>query len=708
LVIFNSNPFVEDSDAGGIIDGIEFYEGLDPWDPTDDGLDYPDWYKNHPTILNAKSAANALLARGVNPAADELTWVAPESPAENTTHNFDGLVTYVENMTFGQVDANNIECIDIGDADDDGDNDIVVGTSSPGLLVLYENIPSGWDIQVLANYTEYYGVVAAFVTDVAIGHPIKGGDSYIVVSTTYHDTEYLGDIITYRNDVGDTWTNQTINTADVKGGVYSLAIGDLGDNNKTVIAVGSVFDSTKYNGNVTAYYKEGGPWQSEVVALTNQSRVVVTIGDYDSFYDGDEIVYCTYSHNSTLRYITWLSIGVGSGWNHFEIATTSTPGVSYTSFMYVDMGDLEGDDVEELVVAVDRYAADSDSLEFYEGAYPTTGNPFVEDMEFVSDEFDFDDFDNDGMDEVAYIFSNTTLFPTDSWLMIYGINGTGHETWTYVENTFEPLVGAINTGDMDDDGELELLYGTEGNGYLVLWDRAQGALWADQTEIWTINVTLPEPWIYEGQQFPVQVQVNNLGDFDIENLLMVCSHDTRVADYSSPINLVSKIAIDESTTYTFLLWPQTIGNFSIQIDFLSYSPRISHSSTHECIVKPLPATQAIIGQALLDLARTTGNETLLNASMKVGNWFDSVKIDAGQFWAWNADANYTDVLRPGHILPTIEAASFLLDLFRATDEMDYLILALGAGRYIMSLAVETSPDHLAFSPLDRGVHEAAT
>ncbi len=707
LVLFDSDPWIEDTDAGGTIDGIEFFEGLDPHDPTDDGLELPDWYRNHPSMLNAKMAANALIERGVSPANDELTWVAPQSPAIDTTHDHDGLVTYVKNMTFGQVDASNIECIDIGDADDDGDNDIVVGTSLLGLLVLYENTTSGWDIQVLANYTELYGVTA-MVTDVAIGHPISGDDSYIVVGTSYYTSEYLGDVRTFRNDFGDEWTPGTINTDPIVGGVYSLAVGDIGNTNRSVIAVGEVFDSSLYNANVTVYYKEGGPWQSDTVVNTNESRVVVAIGDYESTtYAGNEIVYCTYSHNSTLGYITWKDNGGGSpGWADYEIDTSITPGISYTSFMYVDMGDLNGDGKQELAVAIDRYASDSDSIEFYEGSAPTTPNPFVENIEFVGDEFVFDDFDNDGLDEVAYIFSNSTLFP-ESRLMIYELNLTQHETWTFVENTLEPLVTAICTGDMDGDNDIEMLYGTKGNGWLVLWDRAEGALWADRTQTWTINVTIPEPWIYEGQTFPVKVDINNLGDFNIANLTMTCTHSPLLFDYNSPTNLVSEIVVDGSASYTFLLWPQTIGNFTIDINLDSHAPRISHVSQYQCTVKPLQATQAIIGQALLELALATRNETILNASIKVGNWFDSVKIDAGQFWAWNADANYTDVLRPGHILPTITTANFLLNLFRATKDMDYLILALGAGRYIMSLAVETAPNHLAFSPIDRGVHEAA-
>ncbi|MFW9956252.1 MAG: hypothetical protein ACFFD3_17030 [Candidatus Thorarchaeota archaeon] len=704
LALIDTNPWVEDTDGGGTIDGIEFYEGMNPHDPSDDGLDLPDWYVNHPTILNAKAAAEALLDHGVKPKTDELTWVARDSPAEDTQYDYDGLVTYVKNMTFAQVNADTIECIDIGDVDDDGDGDIVVGTSSPALLVLFENETTGWQMQLRANYTKYYGA-PAWVTDVAIGHAVKNDpDTYIIVGTTYYSSEYLGDVVYYRNDPGDIWINDTINEDAVIGGVYSLAIGKVGDDNRTVLAVGDAFDTTRYNGNVTVYYKEGGSWSSEVVALTNESRVVVTIGNFDINYDGNEIVYCTYSHNTTLGYVTWKAIGVVDlGWSHNKIESISTPGVSYTSFMFVEMGDLEGDGDEELVVGVDRYEADSDSIEFYTGGTPVY---VVEGIEFVGDEFVFDDFDNDGMDEVAYVYSNTSIFP-DSRLMIYEINATEHVIRTFVESTLESLLSGMGTGDMDGDGDIEMLYGTDGNGWLVLWDRARGALWADQEQIWTINVTLLEPWIYEGEQFPIEVKVNNYGEFDIANLTMICSHSPLISDQTYPAILVSEIAIAGSTTYTFLLWPQTIGNFTIDISLTSFSPRISHDSQYHCIVKPLPPTQVRIGQALLDLAKATGNETLLNASMQFGNWLDSVKIDAGQFWAWNADANFTENLVPGYILPTIEAASFLLDLFRTTGEMDYLILALGAGRYIMSLVTEVTPNHLAFSSLDRGVHEAA-
>ncbi|MFX1482759.1 MAG: hypothetical protein ACFFCP_06165, partial [Promethearchaeota archaeon] len=68
---------------------------------------------------------------------------------------------YLSNYTLPQDLAEEIMCVAVGDADNDGDQDIVAGTSDPGLVVLLENIGGSTAVQynstVLANFTKSYG-----------------------------------------------------------------------------------------------------------------------------------------------------------------------------------------------------------------------------------------------------------------------------------------------------------------------------------------------------------------------------------------------------------------------------------------------------------------------------------------------------------------------------------------------------------------------
>jgi len=67
VVLTKSDPRDPDTDGGGTLDGIEYYEGLNPLDASDDILNPPDWYRNHFTMQTAQRAANLLLQNAINP-----------------------------------------------------------------------------------------------------------------------------------------------------------------------------------------------------------------------------------------------------------------------------------------------------------------------------------------------------------------------------------------------------------------------------------------------------------------------------------------------------------------------------------------------------------------------------------------------------------------------------------------------------------------
>ena len=258
------------------------------------------------------------------------------------------------------------------------------------------------------------------------------------------------------------------------GGVYSLSVGKVGDDDKLMVVVGQGFGSALVNRNLTAYTHEAGEWQLTNLLMTNQNRFSVCIGDYDSESIGNEIIFCTYTsvnnnENSTLGYISRQS----EVYHYTQIANfTYLPSDSppYTKFMCVRMGDLEGDGDAELVVALDNYTMNMDSIRIYNAMGSVS---IAAANEWLEDEIAVGDFDNDGRDEVLYGFTNTTLYPT-AWLKYYDWNGSAGDTYL-VGRTTEPFVSAITVGDVDTDGEQELLYGTistSENGKIVVWDYA--------------------------------------------------------------------------------------------------------------------------------------------------------------------------------------------------------------------------------------------
>ncbi|MFX1604502.1 MAG: FG-GAP repeat domain-containing protein [Promethearchaeota archaeon] len=388
-------------------------------------------------------------------------------------------VPYLSNYTLPQDLAKEIMCVAVGDADNDGDQDIVAGTSDPGLVVLLENIGGSTAVQynstVLANFTKSYGLLA-WVPAVAISDLEGTGENSIVVGTTFYDFDYRGGVLRFEKTDSGWQQTECISTGidSVPGGVYSLSVGKVGDDNKLMVVVGQGFGSALVNRNLTAYTHEVGEWQLTNLLMTNQNHFSVCIGDYDSEFIGNEILYCTYTsvnnnENSTLGYISRQS----EVYHYTQIANfTYLPSDSppYTKFMCVRMGDLEGDGDAELVVALDNYSVSSDSIRIYNAMGSVS---IAVANEGVGDEIAMGDFDNDGRDEVLYGFTNATLFPA-VWLKYYDWNGSAGNTYL-VGRTIEPSVSSITVGDVDTDGEQELLYGTYSSsekGKIVVWDYA--------------------------------------------------------------------------------------------------------------------------------------------------------------------------------------------------------------------------------------------
>ncbi|MCG3221990.1 MAG: hypothetical protein H7641_11490, partial [Candidatus Heimdallarchaeota archaeon] len=367
--------------------------------------------------------------------------------------------------TFDQTLWDSIDCIAVGDADNDGDNDIVIGTRPFGGLVVYENTGNENSVEftqiVIANFSfDYYGAVA-FISDIVIADLDGTGNNSILVGTTYFTTGYFGDVVSF-NKTNNVWQEEDfLNGGNaIQGGVYSLDVGEVGPSSENLVAVGQGFDSTRDNCNVTLYKKDIDNWIEEEVIQTYQSRILVSIGDFTTDYDGNEILFCTATDNCSLVYIAY-----DSGIIHQDLFG-GFPGWYNERFNWMDMGDLNGDGLDEAVVSVKRtLTIDTDSIEIYNGM-PNIS--LFSGFYLLNNEFEVNDFDNDGRDEVVFVYTTSITYP-DVRLKYIDWNGTAYETHN-IENTIELDVPSITLGDVDNDGSLETLYGTDGNGWLRLLD----------------------------------------------------------------------------------------------------------------------------------------------------------------------------------------------------------------------------------------------
>jgi hypothetical protein len=681
IVLSRSNPLEMDTDGGGMLDGIEYFEGLDANDPTDDKLNPPDWYMNHVTMNTAKAAADLLLKSALTPAGDQITWSMAHSPAAQVLHEYIGEVSYVTNETIRQGDDESILSIDIGDVDNDNISEIVYLTAPTGSLILldFDENEGVWKNETIEVFSDLYGISPILTGAVCIGdaNNIVSDGNEIVVGTTYFDTGYAGRLHMYFK--AGTWQSVDIGPP-IEGGVYSIDIGNTCGKNKNVIAVGQGGTESFSSAEVRIYSKQGASWIYENVTPPVYSRLYVTIGEFDDSYEGNELAFCNYALNSTLGYVGYdmpysdLDVQI----IHKESNPSGVP-PPYTKYMCVAIGDRNNDGHNELVYGVDRSSLAGDSIWLYNPLFGSSSE-IVSGLEFVCPEITFADFDNDENDEVIYHTVDIDAYPATN-ISVCDWDGASWKI-TLIENAAEPYVTSISAGDVDTDEEIEFLYGTYPHAFLRKWDHPLGALWPDETFDWRVNVTIAEPWIYEGESCPINVTIQNLGPYDLEELNITIDLPAWISNSTPTLQQVTGLEAGQEESFTFLLWPLTSGNYTISVDLLSYHPRVYQNSEYVLNVRPCCSTQAEIGQALLDFAICTGNATLLDAAAKVGNWLESVHIQSGSFYGWNANPDDTIALQPGYVLSTARIGRFFLNLFRATGDFDYLVDALDAASFL--------------------------
>ena len=189
-----------------------------------------------------------------------------EEPFPFNPYTYDNSEPNLTRVTFGQVDDSEILCIDIGDADNDGDNDIVLGTHPYGLVVLYENVDTEYSnefvYRVIANFSDIQQVFPVYVNDVVIGDLEGTGNNSILIGNLYWKGGYNGDVVRFDKTITGWEQTEILNglTTPILGGVYSIAVGEIGSDDTRVVVVGEGGVDNLGNSNVTVYKKESSVW----------------------------------------------------------------------------------------------------------------------------------------------------------------------------------------------------------------------------------------------------------------------------------------------------------------------------------------------------------------------------------------------------------------------------------------------------------------
>jgi len=140
-------------------------------------------------------------------------------------------VRMYENKTGGWVETNisdestDVESVAIGDANNDGKNELVVGTYTSSSLKMYENKSGGWvETNINSEYTAIYSI--------AIEDADNDGKNEVTIGQSPINNETR----MYKNTSG-TWVETNI--SDVLSFVYGVAVGDVNNDGKNEIVMGA-------------------------------------------------------------------------------------------------------------------------------------------------------------------------------------------------------------------------------------------------------------------------------------------------------------------------------------------------------------------------------------------------------------------------------------------------------------------------------------
>jgi hypothetical protein len=313
----------------------------------------------------------------------------------------------------GQLANINVKSVTIGDANNDGFNEVVIGSEAgPNEVIAYKREGDTWEEAPIINQAQN-------VQSVAIGDADNDGKNEVIIGLDYSATDT--EVRAYEFD-GNNWVEDII--ADFQVDVYSVTIGDADNDGKNEVVVG--LENT--TNEVRAYENITGVWVEENITDIFPSVHVlsVTIGDADND-DNNEVVIGLESTTDEVRMLKY-----SGAWVPESIANVLSDVNS------VSIGDADNDDNNEVIIGT---ASPTEEVRIYKKDGTWSGAQIADvptDVWSVA----IGDADNDGKNDVAIGMGITTnevrLYSLDRGKIIF----TSHTNGDYVSGTttFEVLV----------------------------------------------------------------------------------------------------------------------------------------------------------------------------------------------------------------------------------------------------------------------------
>ncbi len=345
-------------------------------------------------------------------------------------------------LSTGNSGAFGIEAVDING---DGDVDIIGAAERAAELTIWHNngtTPPTFTVETID--TAYSGISGVFATD------LDGDLDLDLVTCTGIG---LGPVKCYINDGGETptWSIQIID--DGWGAAWEIAAADVdGDELQDVICTSLGLDSV-------VWWKNDGQtpigWTRHTVDSNTNGAHSARVGDLN----GDGHADVLGAGTITDEVVWWESDGQDPiTWTKHVVGTSFAGGRS------VRIGDIDGDgDLDAAAVGF------GSRVQWWsnEGGSPIVWEPQIVAYWGQVHQLQLADVNGDGrLDMVAAAYNGGSL----AWWENGG--GTAPITWTKRGNYFLNGPLALDVGDIDGDGKLELLGSSNSLGQFCWWDAA--------------------------------------------------------------------------------------------------------------------------------------------------------------------------------------------------------------------------------------------
>jgi predicted nucleic acid-binding Zn-ribbon protein len=332
-----------------------------------------------------------------------------------------------------------VPALAIGDADNDGINEVVIGTWTPTCEVrVYEKVGGTWVEDLVVS-------TSASVYSLAIGDSDNDGKNEIVMGMMSTSNELRA----YEYVLG-SWVEDVI--ADTPSSVYSVAVGDADSDGENEVVCGLQSSSNE----VRSYKKHSGGWVEDPIFDAPTNVRSVKIGDCDNDGKNEVVMAMDSSTNEIRAYENVTGIWV-------EDIIADAPNNVYD----IDVGDIDSDLENEVVIGLH-----SSSNEVR--AYEKSGASWVEDVIYDTPSSVWSvaigDCDNDGVTEVII-----GMLSCNNELRAYELSDEGWSQEIIGETPAD--IFSVDVADADNDGLNEIAIGMWSSNYEVrLYDYDLGDL----------------------------------------------------------------------------------------------------------------------------------------------------------------------------------------------------------------------------------------